>query len=221
MVILRNLFNIEPAAIKPTNKFDYNNLNNVLFNNVSPLFTITPFKDINNLSIQNISLPVVLFISETPLHTYEILEKAFPNKKIFEYILKLPAWMLGRIVVKYKEISNLWVEYVFANMKEYCKTLESKLRWSTLKQAGTNNVFKELTMERILWIFFCQTLEKEEQVDFIVQVRDSLLPWFNYEMWQKVEKSKANKRENINYEEIKNTILTQSVIDTSDLDIVG
>jgi hypothetical protein len=206
---------------KPTNKFNYNDLNNVLFNNIPPLFIITPFKDINNLIIQNISLPTVVFISYSPLHIYETLEKAFPDKNLFDKILKLPPWILGRIITKYKEGANLWIEYVLENLKEYCKTFESKLHWNTLKVSGVNNVFKELTMERILWMYFCQNIEKEEQVDFIMQVRDSLLPWFNYDLWQKVEKSKENRRENVNYEEIKNTILTKSVINDNDLDIVG
>lgn len=221
---MRNLLHIESIVQKPTNsqQFDYNDITNTLFFNIQPIFVIQPFKDLKNLVIQNISLPLSLFLSYKPLTIYSMLEKSFPYKNTFNYVLQLPAWMLGRVVEKYKEGVDSWSRYLMDNLKEYCKTFESKWYWSTLRNTGKEHVFKgEITVEKMLWIYFCENLDKEEQADFILKIREGLLPWFNYELWQQMEKKKENTRENVKFEEIREKILFNSSVKDEDLDIIG
>jgi len=219
---LKNSLNIEQGVQKPiNNKFDFNDITNALFFDKQPLFIIQPFKDLKNLVIKNTTFSLSISLSDKPLTTYEFLKKAFPDE-MFLHFLKLPSWMLGRIIEKHKEGTDLWASYVMEHLKEYCKNFESKWRWNTLKTAGINNIFKtELTVEKRLWMYFCDILDKEEQVDFVIKVRDSLLPWFNFELWQQMEKKKENTRENVAYEEIKEKILFNSSIKDDDLDIIG
>lgn len=225
---MKNLYNIESVVQKQISKgnepekFSYNDLTNALFFNTQPVLYIKPFKDFNNLLIKEIkfSLPLFLFLEPSPIKN--TLEKAFfKDEKIISLILSLPPWMVGRIIEKYSENIKKWSEYVISNLKEYCKTLESKWKWSILKILGKESIFKgELTYEQLLWIWFNTNLDKEEQIDLILKIKDSLLPWFNYDLWEKIEKKKENTRENVFYKEIKDKILYNSYINEDELDII-
>jgi hypothetical protein len=193
----------------------------VLFFNIQPLFIVKPFQDLKNLTLQSITLPLRLSLSFKSQGIYSTFKKIL-DKEVFDSIMKLPAWMLGRIIERYKEGVDLWTVYVMDNLEEYCKKFESKLYWNTVKVTGIKEVFKdELSVERMLWIYFNQNIDKEEQVDFVMKLRESLLPWINNELWQQVEKKKENVRENVKYEEIREKIMFNSTINEEELDIIG
>ncbi|MFA5398064.1 MAG: hypothetical protein WC346_18775 [Methanogenium sp.] len=220
---MKNSLNIEVNVQKLTesNKFNYDDITNALFFNKPPLLVIQPFKDLKNITVQNTTLSLSLSLSYKPLTIYESLKKAFPEN-VFNLFLKLPSWMLGRIIERYKEGVDEWANYLMDNLKDYCKTFESKWHWNTIKTLSTTNIIKEetLSVEKTLWMYFCEILEKEENIDLILKIRESILPWMNNELWQQVQKKKENTRENVAFEQIKSKILFNSTIDDEDLDII-
>ena len=219
---MRNLPHIELSVQKPINKFTYDDITNALFYNLQPTFIIRPFLDLPHIILRNITIPTKLYLFHRPKTISKTLKKAFSNKIAFSKVLEISPWMMGRIVNKYKEGVEEWTDYVIDNLREYCITFESRLRWGSLK-VGANSEFysKKFTVEKSLWVYLCQLKDIEEGNDFTLKVRDSLLPWFNYELWQKVEKKKQTTRVNIGYEEIKNKIINNSFTNEDDLDIIS
>ena len=219
---MRNLPHIEPSVQKPINKFTYGDITNALFYNLQPTFIIRPFLDLPHILLRNTTIPTKLYLFHQPKTISKTLKKAFSNKEAFHKVLEISPWMMGRIVNKYKEGVEGWTDYVIDNLREYCTTFESRLRWGSLK-VGANSEFysNKFTVEKSLWVYLCQLKDIEEENDFTLKVRDSLLPWFNYELWQKVEKKKQSTRVNTGYEEIKSKIINNSFTNEEDLDIIS
>jgi len=118
--------------------------------------------------------------------------------------------MLGRVIKEYKEGIEKWEDYIINNLEKYCETFESKLKWTLVKTTGVNTVLSlPLSLEQSLWIFYCSKNDEKEKIELMIKLRDSLLPWINPELWDKVQKQKENARFNSAYEKIHKQILEE------------
>jgi len=114
---------------------------------------------------------------------------------------KYPIWIVNLLRDSYIKGLNLWQEYIQNELREFCKTEYSKLNWHVVEQGGLSFLFTPpLTFEQKLWIGLNKRISENEKFDLILHIRDSLLPWLNYELWKVQEKSKKNKRTNIDYD---------------------
>ena len=66
-----------------------------------------------------------------------------------------------------------------------------------------------------------QNLDREEISEYIEQIRKSLLPWLNPDLYKEVRKKEENTRVNVNYEESREKMLTNKFdYKEEELDIV-
>jgi len=206
---LKNFLNTTTLVQQQTStQFNFDDITNVLFYNKKPVYFITPFRDI--IKYQIIIPTYLSLFDKNTSDIYTILKSAVQNDRIYNYLLKLPAWMLGRVIKEYKEGIEKWEDYIINNLEKYCETFESKLKWTLVKTTGVNTVLSlPLSLEQSLWIFYCSKNDEKEKIELMIKLRDSLLPWINPELWDKVQKQKENARFNSAYEKIHKQILEE------------
>jgi hypothetical protein len=206
---LKNFLNTTTLVQQQTStQFNFDDITNALFYNKKPVYFITPFRDI--IKYQIIIPTYLSLFDKNTSDIYTILKSAVQNDQIYNYLLKLPAWMLGRVIKEYKEGIEKWEDYIINNLEKYCETFESKLKWTLVKTMGVNTVLSlPLSLEQSLWIFYCSKNDEKEKIELMIKLRDSLLPWINPELWDKVQKQKENARFNSAYEKIHKQILEE------------
>lgn len=203
---MKNLQYIEKPARKPLT-FDYNDITKVLFFNEYPQFVDTPYRFSKTRVLAHLPLTFCIVSDDTSLPMLELLEKSIcrvglasvSNSYIFS---RLTSWFVLPLVECYYMGSQEWKDYIVAEMENYCKTEAfSIFQWNVVKNGGFDAVLKNgRNVIHDLWISTNVKLEKENAAKEMVELRDSLLPWLNYEMWQSVEKREKNKHINVNFE---------------------
>lgn len=207
-------FYIKPEKKKEKSFFTYNDITNTLFFNKFPSLTVKPFKQLNHSGLQFISITFSIRLSYREVLLDRISKSIirFNNYKVEnqkEKILKLPYWIYSIILKEYEKISNNWINYYTDNIDDYCKKVEiSKLNWSIIKSNLPISFIKEEpAIEQKIWVKVNQTLDKEEISEYIEQIRKSLLPWLNSDLYKELKKKEDNTRVNVNYEETREQML--------------
>jgi len=202
--------------------FSHRDIDKILFLGKYPLYKAYPFKSFKKLS----NIPVV----------YKVL--MYDLQDDMDEILSKSVYSIGNIVTTNPELQKLdiilldallsefstgaiqWQKYVLQEMENYIKTPTSLINWEALKTVsgflGTN-----LNYEQKIWIFTCQREEDKKKVKFAEDLRESVLPFLNFDMWQKLQRRKEAVRENVMYHKqrdqmIEGTFLKQE----EELDII-
>ena len=201
---MKSLPHIEKIVKKPE-KFSLNHIADSIFRLIQPQVKITPFFDLKDSYLKRNSLTFSLYIFDKGDKLIPSLAKSLQGdyERNLKDLRELPPWMLSLIYNKYREEIKDWIDYLFDNISEFCeKDSESLINFGTIEYGGVSSLFKgNLTFEQRLWISVKSRISKNEQQKFIIAVKDSLLPWINNEMFNKVADAKENTRENVAYEE--------------------
>jgi hypothetical protein len=204
--------------------FTHKDLSNSLFNRVSPYYTSFPF--FKGSFLENTPITYSVFICDTGKELYNYINKSIysigkeklDGKKY--NILDLDVNLFSCIVKGFVEGVNKWQQYLVEELKSYSKTPISEIQWKTLKRIGGQLFFKDFpTFEQQLWIVQCENNDKELSTELIMNVRESVLPFLNAELYKKEKDYKANRRENVEYEKQREDMLTGKFFD-EDLDVI-
>jgi hypothetical protein len=215
----------EKKRKEDVSEFTHLDLVNSIFYKTSPKLFKTPFSSFN---IPSLSTVKVTFILNPPTQDFSIISilrdtlHEINGKKIESLTMleKLSPTMLECLIKSYKEGLMSWREFVLKEIPEFSDTTYSLNKWSIVQSAGIGYIFKdkELSFEQELWISHNYYKQKNFWVDFAINMRESMLPWFNIEMWKKMDDLKKNRRENVDYDSQKEEMLKN--IKEEDLDII-
>lgn len=208
---MRLPYYIEAVKKEEKSSFTFDDITNVLFFNNPPSIIVKPFNHLQSLKYISLTFAVVITYRESLLKRISNSIIKFNNCKIDNVenkILKLPHWVYVIILKEYERISNQWINYFVDNIKDYCEKVEiSKLNWSSIKLGLPSSFIKEEpTIEQKIWIKVNQSLDKKEMADYVEEVRKSLLPWLNSDLYREIKK-KENTRVNVNYEKNRESML--------------
>ena len=229
---LRSLQHIEKPAIRDLARaqaFKPEDLSNVIFNGKLPEYTEKPFATIPH--VQFTDLPVTFSLSTTfdPTTSNGIQEVArrvarigarAPYLKVD--VSRFPNWVVAHLVQAYQRGLQKWCEYVEKEIATYCKTYESQINWAIVTQSGLPYLFRGavLSYEQKVWIAANTFIDKNEEQEFWLKMRESLLPWLDYKMWVELDKVKKNKRINTAFESQRKAMVEGKMEDLETLDII-
>jgi hypothetical protein len=164
---------------------------------------------------------VNLSLFEKDTTTLQILANAIEgnNDINLEHLNNFPSWLVILIQKRYKEEVNNWIEYLFDNIDDFCKeNSESLINSGILDKGGISLIFNnKLTFEQKLWVSVQSKLSKNEITRFVTEIRDSLLPWLNINLYNKVQDKEKNTRTNTAYEEQRRKLLEGNL---EELDVI-
>lgn len=197
--------------------FTHENISEVLFLNKSPLYTFFPFHKFKNFSGRrdSVTLRVKLFDSnKDSIEVFSNIIDSIGSVKISS-AYEIPTWFASRILKEYKVVSSEWFHYLSEELKVYCdENLNSKIQWSSF----IHNIpifTSSLSFEQKLWIYTNTNRDAAKYNKFIVDIKDSILPWLNLKLYSEVKKKEENTRKNVEYEKQKKEMFES----TNDIEI--
>jgi hypothetical protein len=131
--------------------------------------------------------------------------------------------MLLELIKAYKQYEKQWAVFYFDNIEKYCEeNMESQHNWIISKHAGMPSVFdvSSLSIEQKFWININANIAYKKERVFYVELRDSLLPWINPTLYQKMKEKDENTRTNVMYEQHRQQMYSGTFEGEEDLDIV-
>jgi hypothetical protein len=230
LTLLRNLTNISQNVAKKQ-IFNFRDIENILFFNKNPESTVYPF---SHKTLKKISVTFeVSFLNKEDSDLKFVFSriKKVNNREVSKeeregIILVLAPFLIAHFFDKLK----IWQNYIIENIKEFCDTEVSIINWKTLQSCGVSSIFnKELTFFQKLWININASNDRAFWLKTATDIRESLLPWLNNELWTKIEKNRMSKRENVDYDEQKKAMVEGVIenldkisqnMDKEDLDII-
>lgn len=182
-------------------KFNFDDISTFLFGEDPLAIDTFPFSIWKNSHLKNTS--VTFQIKHTMKDNIIIKDTFFVitkinHKKVTSDNLKiLPLTILSYLYYYYISQIIIWEKYFYDNIKEYCETSVSKMKWNEVKYSGSyirNNDAKAI------WITICDNLDREFWTKFAISLRESILPWLNAEMYKSYKDNQGNKRINVEYD---------------------
>jgi len=211
-------------------EFEHIDIFKAIFENESPQVVSFPFEKFNHPDIQSFNVVYSLDVQPRSNGVFTALcnvvksdDISSSKEKIKGIFEKLPPWMVSHILQDYKKYETQWVQYIVDNIQDFCKTrADSKYYWNILKYTNIENVFKnkKLTVEQLFWIDTNASTEAFNEKDFMIKLKDSLLPWINPGMYKEMKSKDDNTRTNIDYEKQRQQMLDGSFEGEDDLDII-
>jgi hypothetical protein len=110
--------------------------------------------------------------------------------------------LVNNLIVALNELLAKWQEFLLRELTAYTKTPMSQLHWASLNKVP-GMLGNNLLYEQKLWISACTNNDKNSWYKDISDVRDSILPYINPELWEKVQHRKTEVRYNADYEKQK------------------
>lgn len=218
---MKTLNHIEKPVTKLV-KFQLADINQAIFHSTPPSVTVQPFIDLKDPVLSRSSFTFRLHIYEGLKSVLEVLAFSLTGntEENYKYLKQLPDWILNLLYKQYKENFDAWADYFFENINEFCRTdSESIINWNLASKGGFSLLFDgKLNFEQKMWVSSCSGEEKKEWREFIIDIKESMLPWMNLELYQKVKEKETNTRENTAYEEQKKKLLEGKL---EDLDIIS
>jgi len=200
---------------RPAKEFTHEDLTKSIFFNQPPILITYPFSSLLTSSLSGLQVTFRLKILFEEINLLNLLGKVtqkIGNWEIEkeENIGKVPFWMLGFLTDSFNENLMTWRNYLIDNLKEFSESSYSQMLWYSITGGGVDTVFKELPLsyERQLWMSINAVDEKNKQAEFMLKIKDSLLPWINPNLYNAVEKKTKETRVNTAYEEVKKKFLS-------------
>lgn len=222
-------YNIEQFKfLRKRRKFTFDDITNVLFYNKPPIVTTYPFNKVTqNQALHNLPITFKIITDIGDLQSVKQLSNIITavggtSVKAPTILLELSPWLYSKIVSAYKIESDDWLYYFITNLHTYCKTVElSNINWSCTK-IGLGKFHKEnsLSFEQSLWIKLNTDLDKVDHFDQLNEIKESLLPWINYNLYKASKKAEEDVRINSRYEEQRRSMEDGTFKDQADLDSI-
>jgi len=187
---------------KKRKKFTHNDISNIIFYNTPPLHTFYPFQQLKAFSKKRISLTIRVTLPGSYRNELDIAVNALFSIGEIEVKNKyqVPGWFVIFIIPEYNIVNKEWLMYLSKEINNFCEfDFNSKLQWSSFKR-GEALFNGEISFERKLWIYSNDLLDQRNDHKFIIDVKESLLPWLNPKLFTEVQKKKENTRVNVDYE---------------------
>lgn len=200
---MRNVKSLWKKQIPKTNHQEFNFDDISIFLSEEGFFTINtfPFKDWKDSDLTRISATFLIkhtINDSIPIKDIIFVIDKINNRKVnAEDIRKLPFIVLHHLYNYYILSVAEWYEYFYNNIKDYCKTPASDVRWKELKYSQDYGAKSEA---KAVWLIICDSLDREFWTKFAISLRESMLPWLNAEMYKNYKDRKDNTRTNIEYE---------------------
>ena len=222
---MRSLQHIEkPVRNLQVEYFNHNDLANLIFHSVFPIYQDKPLLEISNLPFKDILITFSLsLLSKEEDSIIDILKRSIKyvgEKEVnnLEFLDTFPRWAINLLFNSYSKGMELWAEYLDKELQDFCKTDFSKLQWEVVVRGGINFLFTPpLRYEQKLWVAINSMIEKNEQREFLIDIRESLLPWINNELWHAIKKNEDKKRVNVAYDEQRKKLFEG---DLEELDVI-
>lgn len=212
MKIFKNTENPVPKQFK----FTQQDLEIAMVDGVVPSVILQPFRNSNNSNLQKIKLKASLVNTNNNTPINIISDSLKCDSKI---IKNLSFWIIKNIWEDFKLAIEEWSSFVKDNSEEVCKKSSSRSRWVLFCNSSRKDQSVILD-EQKLWILYNDMLDKEDNINLIETVRDSIIPWINPKLWKDVENQKKFKHENVAYEKQKKTMVEADTKLPEDLDII-
>jgi len=182
------------------NIFSHEDIDKLLFFHGFPLKQAYPFSTFPKFKNVPIVYRIYMRRDSEDLETYL-------NNTIYSvgrYIVRggiasLNVSLVNNLIVELNKLLAKWQEYLLIELNAYTKTPMSQLHWASLNKVpgllGT-----ELLYEQKLWISACTSNDKNNWYKDVSDVRDSVLPYMNPELWDKMRHYKEEVHQNADYE---------------------
>lgn len=210
--------------------FGHVDISRAIFESESPQVLSFPFEKFKHPTIQSFNVVYDLDVQPRSNGVFTALcnvlrsdDTLLSKEKVKEIFEKLPPWMVSHILQDYKKYEAQWVQYIVDNIQDFCKTrADSKYYWNILKYTNADNVFKnkKLTIEQLFWIDTNASTEAYVEKDFMIKLKDSLLPWINPGMYKEMKSKEDNTRTNVDYEKQRQQMMDGSFEGEEELDII-
>lgn len=190
------------ASQRRKNTFTHDDITNVIFSDIHPLHTFHPFRSLRKFSRKRDAVTIKVKLFDIPLKSYQLVKEIFYSlgSTLITDPHMIPAWMVPTVVKQYNEISEDWFEYLSSELQNYCENnLQSKMQWSAFSR-GIPVLGSEVSVEKKLWIYINEDFSKALDRKFLYELKESLLPWLNTEMYSAMKKKQDNTRTNADYE---------------------
>lgn len=177
-------------------RFNFRDIEKALFQNINPevISRPFPFKKLKNISI-TYEIP---FLYNEYVSAKEVLQRLKEKNASFS---SFPFTLSPYVVDDFLKHQRSWETYAITHMEDFCKQEISLINWYTVSNAGIKGVFGDkISYLQKLWIMFNVSRDREFWIKFATDIRESLLPWMNNELWSKMMKNKEATRENVDYE---------------------
>ena len=182
-------------------KFNFDDISTFLFSEDSLEVTIYPFSDWNTSILRHI--PVVFQINpKTPdyitVKDFVFLISKINRKKVnHEDVKKVSFIVVGYLYQYYLQLVSSWQDYFHSNIKEFCKSTISEIKWHEVKYSSDTGPKSDM---KAIWLTLCAIGDREFWTNYAISLRESILPWLNAEMYKNYKDNKDNKRFNIEYD---------------------
>ena len=211
-------------------EFKHSQIDRVLFYGVSPEVTIYPFRKSASEYVQRLSFTVGLHAMDERKSIVDKLTgiirevKGCPvtTEDVHRTLSGMNSVVLQFIVSDVSRAYTAWQTYFQTELSTYVETSYSKFQWEIAQAIGIETLMKPpLSTEQRLWIAFASVTHKNVEKKFTLDLVDSLKPWFNIDLYQSMEKTRASKRTNVNYEAAREKMLNGSFgISTNDQRVI-
>jgi len=201
-------------------QFNDSNIERVLFHNKAPEVNIYPFRKscVEKLRLMNFRIQLASrSFDETRTSLYSRLSKVIVSIKntkltepeLFQFLSTTSMPLVNLIFIEALHQFSSWKNFFYTKLADYTKQPISKFQWEVAQSIGINSVMTlPLSMEQQLWIAYASAFYRQDERKFVVDVVESIKPWLNQELYRFVEKVKANKKTNVEYEEHKKQMIS-------------
>lgn len=213
---MRNLRNIESPAPKRF-KFTQLDLEKAFIDGIPPKILLCPFQDSSNINLNKLQFPVTLIglCNTMPIN---ILEKSFGCENT-NIIKNLSIYLISKLWDSFKSALEEWSDYIKDNVETFCRKNVSRSNWIIYNHASKTPI-KYMIDEQKMWILYSTIIDKEENIDLIEAVRDSIIPWINPKLWSDVEKHKVAKHDNVAFNRQRKAMVEADSELPKDLDVI-
>lgn len=190
-------FYYSDTSTRKKETFTYQDITNLLFAGEPPTVTCL------------LSLPVKISVTYK-LFAVDTLPEFASKCVLGTNLLKFPFWIFNAIYENYKIQIGLWFDYLFKHMPNYCeKEPLSIITWAIFQHDPS--VIKITSIEKSIWIYNNVFLEKKLDQKFILDIRESLLPWMNSKLYAELRNKQENTRINSAYEQQRQQLLDAAI----------
>jgi hypothetical protein len=196
---LKNITNICHHA-----NFQFKDIENALFNNINPSVVSYPFpfKSLKKISVKY-SIPFTIEDTLSPKSLIFFISE-INNKKVSVEVFskKIPFVLFPYVLKDFTKNLITWREYVFHNLKDFCNSDLSIMHWKIINSGCINFVFKDNTIDSLqkLWISVHSNIDREFWLKTATDIKESLHPWLNFELWKSMKEKEEKARKNEDYE---------------------
>jgi len=188
-----------------------------MIDGVVPIAVLHPFRNSYNSKLQKIKLNASLVNINNNTTPIDILLESLKCES--NVIKNISFWIIKNIWEEFRLATEEWGNFVKDNSEEVCKKTSSRSKWVLFCNLSKKDQ-KDILDEQKLWILYNDMLDKEDNINLIETVRDSIVPWINPKLWNDIEKQKKFKHENIAYEKQKKTMVEADTKLPEDLDVI-